>query len=100
MQVRSLGREDLLEEGMAIHSGILAWKIPQGCKELDMTEVTQQQQNESKRDRERETEIHYSDSDMVAGSAPPNNVIVLLSPSSVLTSLTDLQLFLCDSKAT
>ena len=28
MQVRSLGREDLLEEGMAIHSGILAWRIP------------------------------------------------------------------------
>ena len=27
-QVRSLGREDLLEKGMAIHSSILAWKIP------------------------------------------------------------------------
>ena len=26
--VRSLGREDLLEKGMAIHSSILAWKIP------------------------------------------------------------------------
>ena len=51
---------------MAIHSGILAWKILQGCKELDMTEATQQQQSENKRDRERETEIHYSDSDMVA----------------------------------
>ena len=38
--VRSLGQEDLLEEGMAIHSGILAWKILQGCKELDMTEAT------------------------------------------------------------
>ena len=25
---RSLGGEDPLEEGMAIHSGILAWKIP------------------------------------------------------------------------
>ena len=25
---RSLGREDLLEKGMAIHSSILAWKIP------------------------------------------------------------------------
>ena len=27
-QVRSLGWEDLLEKGMAIHSSILAWKIP------------------------------------------------------------------------
>ena len=27
-QVQSLGREDLLEKGMAIHSSILAWKIP------------------------------------------------------------------------
>ena len=45
--VRSLGREDPLEEGMATLSGILAWRIPQrnvagysprGCKELDMTE--------------------------------------------------------------
>ena len=27
MQVRSLGQEDLLEEGMATHSGILAWRI-------------------------------------------------------------------------
>ena len=28
MQVRSLGREDALEEGMAIHASILAWRIP------------------------------------------------------------------------
>ena len=27
-QVRSLGQEDPLEEGMAIHSDILAWRIP------------------------------------------------------------------------
>ena len=26
--VRSLGWEDLLEEGMATHSSILAWRIP------------------------------------------------------------------------
>ena len=26
--VRSLGREDPLEEGMATHSNILAWRIP------------------------------------------------------------------------
>ena len=28
MQVRSLGREDPLGEGMATHSSILAWRIP------------------------------------------------------------------------
>ena len=27
-QVQSLGQEDPLEEGMATHSSILAWKIP------------------------------------------------------------------------
>ena len=27
-QVLSLGREDPLEEGMATHSSILAWRIP------------------------------------------------------------------------
>ena len=50
MKVQSLGREDPLEEGMATHSSILAWRIlldrerslagysPQGRKELDTTE--------------------------------------------------------------
>ena len=28
MQVQSLGQEDLLEEVMATHSSILAWRIP------------------------------------------------------------------------
>ena len=28
MRVRSLGQEDPLEEGMATHSSILAWRIP------------------------------------------------------------------------
>ena len=28
MQVRSLGQEDPLEEGMETHSSILAWRIP------------------------------------------------------------------------
>ena len=28
IQVRSLGREDPLEEGMATHSSVLAWRIP------------------------------------------------------------------------
>ena len=46
--VQSLGWEDLLEEDMATHSSILAWRIPMdrgtwwvhpwGCKELGMTE--------------------------------------------------------------
>ena len=29
-RVQSLGREDPLEEGMATHSSILAWRIPMG----------------------------------------------------------------------
>ena len=28
MQVRSLGQEDPLQQGMATHSSILAWEIP------------------------------------------------------------------------
>ena len=28
MQFQSLGQEDRLEEGMATHTSILAWKIP------------------------------------------------------------------------
>ena len=51
MWVRSLGREDPLEEGMAAHSSIHAWRIlwteePGGlqsiedCKELNLTEHT------------------------------------------------------------
>ena len=28
MPIRSLGQKDALEEGMATHSSILAWKIP------------------------------------------------------------------------
>ena len=46
--VQSLGWEDPLEESMATHSRILAWRIPMdrgawwapwGHKELDMTEL-------------------------------------------------------------
>ena len=49
MQVRSLGWKDPLEEEMATHSSIHAWKIPQrslvgysprGCRESDTTEHT------------------------------------------------------------
>ena len=49
-QVWSLGQEEPLEEGMATHSSILAWRIheqeslagygPRGRKESDTTEVT------------------------------------------------------------
>ena len=52
MQVQFVGQEDTLEEGMATHSNILAWRISwtkslvsysqQGCKELDTTEKTWQ----------------------------------------------------------
>ena len=46
MRVQSLGQEDPLEKGMATHSSILAWRIPQTeeqaivhrITELDMTE--------------------------------------------------------------
>ena len=51
-EVQSLGGEDPLEEGMASHSSILAWRIPWtgsvaayspwGRKESVMTEVTAQ----------------------------------------------------------
>ena len=51
MQVRSLGQDNPLEESMATHSSILAWRIPwteepggyspRGRKELDTTEVTE-----------------------------------------------------------
>ena len=51
IQVRSLGQEDPPEEGMEIHSNILAWRIPwteesdgyspQGCKDSDTTEATE-----------------------------------------------------------
>ena len=49
MWVQSLGQEDPLEEGMATHSNILAWRVPWtkgigrpwDCGELDMTDATQ-----------------------------------------------------------
>ena len=57
MQIPSVGQEDPLEKGMVTHSSILAWRVqgqsglavpqgysPQGCKEPDMTEVTQHTQ--------------------------------------------------------
>ena len=53
MRVRSLGQENPLEKGMATHSSILAWRIPQrnltgyspwGRKIVGHNLVTQQQQ--------------------------------------------------------
>ena len=56
IQIQSLGWENPLEEGMATQSCILTWRIPYspaytqrdlagytpwGCKELDITEVTE-----------------------------------------------------------
>ena len=43
MQIRFLGQEDPLEEGMATHSSILAWRIPWteepgGLKSLELLE--------------------------------------------------------------
>ena len=36
--IQSLGWEDPLQKGKATHSSILAWRIPWGRKEVDMTE--------------------------------------------------------------
>ena len=36
-QVQSLGKEGPLEKGMAIHSSILAWKIPEEPGRLQST---------------------------------------------------------------
>ena len=57
IRARSLGCEDPLKEGMTTHSSNLAWKIPWtkepgglqslGCKELDMTEVADNNVNYS-----------------------------------------------------
>ena len=51
MLVRSLGHEDPLEKDMAIHSSILAWRIPWteepggpqsiGSQRVDRTEMTE-----------------------------------------------------------
>ena len=56
MRVPSLVLEDPLEEGMATHSSVLAWRIPgtgepgglpsMGCTESDTTEVTWRQQQQ------------------------------------------------------
>ena len=58
--VQSLGWEDLPEKEMAIHSSILAWKIPWtekpgrlyspwGCKELDTTSLSLSKESKKKK---------------------------------------------------
>ena len=57
-QVRSLGQEDPLEEGVETHSSILAWRIPRteeprrlqsiGLQELDTTEMTEHAHTKSR----------------------------------------------------
>ena len=37
-QIHSLGKEEPLKKGTATHSSILAWRMPWGHKESDMTE--------------------------------------------------------------
>ena len=69
--VQSLGREDLLEEGMAIHSSILAWRTPwteepggpqfMGHKESDTTERLTHSYFHSELDGEWEISIKLSD---------------------------------------
>ena len=58
MWVQFLGWEDPLEEGMATHASILAWRIPQteesggpesiGLQRVDISDVTEQQQHEAR----------------------------------------------------
>ena len=45
--VQSLGWEDPLEEGLATHLSILAWRIPWGRKESDTTEGLSHMQSTS-----------------------------------------------------
>ena len=48
MQIGSLGRGDPLEEGMAVRSSILAWRIPwtEGCGLPSMGSQQRQKQSE------------------------------------------------------
>ena len=47
--VRSPGREDLLEKGMATHSSILAWRIPWTEKPGGLQSIGSQSQTRLKR---------------------------------------------------
>ena len=53
MKVQSLDWEDPLEEGVATHSSILAWRIPMGrgawrATVHDMTEVTEHKHEQTR----------------------------------------------------
>ena len=45
--VRSLGREDPLENGMVSHSSILAWRIPRAEEPVGQTSYSQLSHKES-----------------------------------------------------
>ena len=49
MQVRSLDREDLLEEGMPTHSSILAWRIPWTEEPGELWSIGSQSQTQLKK---------------------------------------------------
>ena len=64
-QVQSLGWEDPLEEGMATHSSMLAWRThgqrilagcsPQGCTESDTTKMIKKQQQRANQTKPNQT---------------------------------------------
>ena len=61
MRVLSLGQEDLLEEGVATHSNILAWRIPgteepRGLQSMGSQRVGYDRQTKS-RDRVENTPV-------------------------------------------
>ena len=64
-QIRSLGRRDTLETGMATHSSILAWRIP-------WTEPAGLQCTGSQRDTTHQSTFHFFISeDLWSGALPP-----------------------------
>ena len=58
MRVRSLGREDPLEEGMATHSSILAWRIPMDRGAWQAT--THRVEKNQIRLKQLGTQVHYA----------------------------------------
>ena len=83
-RIQYLGWEDLLEEGMATHSSILAWKTPWteepgglhsiGHKELDRTEVTEHTHTHTHIRAHTHTHTHFGLSQVVlVVKNPPAN---------------------------
>ena len=56
-QVRSLGQEDPLEKGMAVHSSVLAWRIPRREEPGGLQSMGSQRVG---RDRATLTLLHYN----------------------------------------